>query len=49
MAKQKKTVYEGQYKRTKERKVVGKHTKPDGSPVTVIRETYKDRPIKKKR
>ena len=42
-----KSKYEGQYKRTKERKVIGRQTGPQGQPITVIRETIKDTAVKK--
>lgn len=43
-----KTRREGTYKRTKTTKILGKGKNIQGQPVTVVRETYTDKPIKKK-
>ena len=40
---------EGKYKRTRSSKVIAKGKNIQGQPVTVIRDVYVDRPIKKKK
>ena len=39
--------YEGQYRRTKERKVIRRDVGPQGQPITVIREVITDKAVKK--